>query len=146
MSRIFARRGADTPAAPLSARDTVETATPARAAISAMPTGPLASSSMPVSLSIAATSLTRRAPPGELVHMTSSPAPPPLQPLEAAGLLREAAAFYAENRRVSNMKARRLLGWQPAYPDFATGLRALSAIANPARASAPPPAAIAVQR
>lgn len=73
-------------------------------------------------------------------------APPPLQPLEAAGLSREAAAFYAENRRVSNMKARRLLGWQPAYPDFATGLRALSAIANPARASAPPPAAIAVQR
>lgn len=73
-------------------------------------------------------------------------APPPLQPLEAAGLSREAASFYAENRRVSNTKAKRLLGWQPAYPDFAAGLRALSAIASPARASAPPPAAMTVQR
>jgi hypothetical protein len=72
--------------------------------------------------------------------------PPPLQPLEGAGLSREAAAFHAENRRVSNIKAKRLLGWKPAYPDFAAGLRALSAIARPASASSPPPAAMAVQR
>lgn len=73
-------------------------------------------------------------------------APPPLQTLEDAALSREAAAFYAESRRVANSKAKRLLGWSPAYPDFAAGLRALSAIASPASASAPPPAATAVQR
>lgn len=72
--------------------------------------------------------------------------PPPLQTLEAAGLSREAAAFYAENRRVANTKAKRLLGWVPAYPDFTAGLRALSAITSPASASSPPPAAMAVQR
>jgi len=71
---------------------------------------------------------------------------PPLLSLDASGLGREARAFYAENRRVSNHKARRLLGWQPRYPDFGAGLRALSAIASPASASAPPPAAAAVQR
>lgn len=71
---------------------------------------------------------------------------PPLQSLDDAGLSREALAFYAENRRVSNAKAKRLLGWAPTYPDFASGLRALRAIASPASASTPPPAAIAVQR
>lgn len=71
---------------------------------------------------------------------------PPLLSLDASELSREALAFYAENRRVSNEKAKRLLAWKPTYPDFATGLRALSAIASPARASDPPPAAIAVQR
>ena len=71
---------------------------------------------------------------------------PPLLSLDASGLSREARAFYAENRRISNHKARRLLGWQPRYPDFGAGLRALSAIASPASASAPPPAATADQR
>ncbi len=37
-----------------------------------------------------------------------------------------ARSFYAENRRVANGKAKRVLGWTPAYPDFATGLRALA--------------------
>lgn len=71
--------------------------------------------------------------------------PPPLSPLNAAGLSREALAFYTENRRVSSGRAKRLLGWRPAYPDFATGLRALSAMTSPAMANVPPPAAIAVQ-
>lgn len=71
---------------------------------------------------------------------------PSLHTLEAAGLSREARAFYAENRRVSNEKAKRQLGWTPCYADFTSGLRALSAIANPAKASTPPPAAITVQR
>lgn len=71
---------------------------------------------------------------------------PPLLSLDASGLSREVLAFYAENRRVSNHKAKRLLGWQPRYPDFGAGLRALSAIASPASASVPPPAATAVQR
>lgn len=57
-----------------------------------------------------------------------------------------ARSFYAENRRVANGKAKRVLGWVPAYPDFATGLRALSAISNPAMATTPPPAASQDQR
>lgn len=51
-------------------------------------------------------------------------APPPLQTLDQAGLSPMARAFYAENRRVANGKARRVLGWRPRYPDYRTGLRA----------------------
>ena len=51
-------------------------------------------------------------------------APPPLQSLDAAGLSPQARAFYAENRRVANGKARRLLGWAPKYPTFREGLAA----------------------
>lgn len=72
--------------------------------------------------------------------------PPPLRSLDTAGLSPEARAFYAENRRVSSAKAKRLLGWTPAYPDFRSGLRALSAMARPTSASAPPDAAATVQR
>ena len=50
-------------------------------------------------------------------------APPPLQALEEAGLSPQARAFYAENRRVANGKARRVLGWQPRLADFRAGLR-----------------------
>lgn len=71
---------------------------------------------------------------------------PPLEQLEQAGLSPMARAFYAENRRVANNKAKRLLGWMPAYPDFASGLRAVSAIASPASASSPPAAARNDQR
>ncbi len=71
---------------------------------------------------------------------------PVLHTLDTAGLSREARAFYAENRRVSNEKAKRVLGWTPRYADFTSGLRALSAIASPASAKSPPPAAIGVQR
>lgn len=70
-------------------------------------------------------------------------APPPFVPL--ADLSPQARAFYAENRRVANGKARRVLGWAPAYPDFVTGLRALSATSRPAIATTPPAAANAVQ-
>lgn len=51
--------------------------------------------------------------------------PPPLLSLDAAGLSPQACAFYAENRRVANGKARRVLGWQPAFPSFREGLRAI---------------------
>ncbi|MES2288771.1 MAG: SDR family NAD(P)-dependent oxidoreductase [Pseudomonadota bacterium] len=71
-------------------------------------------------------------------------APPPFVSLESLSV--QARAFYAENRRVANGKAKRMLGWKPAYPDFATGLRALSAISSPANATTPPAAASAVQR
>jgi nucleoside-diphosphate-sugar epimerase len=36
-----------------------------------------------------------------------------------------ARAFYGENRRVANGRARRLLGWRPLYPNWRTGLAAL---------------------
>ncbi|MFC0589713.1 SDR family NAD(P)-dependent oxidoreductase [Novosphingobium aquiterrae] len=74
-------------------------------------------------------------------------APPPLHSLEEANLSPMARAFYAENRRVANGKARRVLGWEPRYPTYREGLRAClggdSAITSPASASAAPPAASA---
>ena len=78
-------------------------------------------------------------------ELTGAPYPL-LQTLDAAGLSREAQAFYAENRRVSNGKAKRVFDWHPIYADFTSGLRALKAIASPESANRPPPAAIAVQR
>jgi len=50
---------------------------------------------------------------------------PPLMPLDAAGLSPMARGFYAENRRVSNMKAKRLLHWQPQHPTYKQGLAAI---------------------
>ncbi len=50
---------------------------------------------------------------------------PPLQSLEEANLSPMALGFYAENRRVANGKAKRLLGWQLAYPDYEAGLAAI---------------------
>jgi nucleoside-diphosphate-sugar epimerase len=49
---------------------------------------------------------------------------PPLQTMDAANLSPMARAFYAENRRVANGKAKRLLGWQPLHSDFRAGLAA----------------------
>lgn len=51
--------------------------------------------------------------------------PPPLLSLEEAELSPMARAFYAENRRVANGKAKRVLGWVPAYPDYKAGLAAI---------------------
>jgi len=51
--------------------------------------------------------------------------PPPLRSLAEANLSPAARGFYGENRRVANGKARRLLGWRPAYPGYREGLRAL---------------------
>lgn len=67
--------------------------------------------------------------------------PPPLQTIEEAGLSPAARAFYAENRRIANGKAKRLLRWSPRYPDYRAGLRALIATTRPASASAQPEAA-----
>ncbi len=51
----------------------------------------------------------------------------PLPPVvDLATLSPMARDFYAENRRVANGKAKRVLGWAPAYPDFVSGLRALA--------------------
>lgn len=56
--------------------------------------------------------------------------PPPLQSLDQAGLSPMARAFYAENRRVANGKARRVLGWSPRYPSYREGLAACLASAE----------------
>lgn len=73
-------------------------------------------------------------------------APPPMQSLEEANLSPLALAFYAENRRVANGKAKRLLGWKPAFVTYREGLRALSASTRPTMASAAPAAASSDQR
>lgn len=73
-------------------------------------------------------------------------APPPLQSLEEANLSPMARGFYAENRRVANGKAKRVLGWKPAYPDYVAGLRALKAMTSPAVASDAPAIARKDQR
>ena len=52
-------------------------------------------------------------------------APPPLQSLEDAELSPMARGFYAENRRVANGKAKRVLGWRPRYPTYREGLASL---------------------
>jgi nucleoside-diphosphate-sugar epimerase len=50
---------------------------------------------------------------------------PPLETLEEANLSEMARGFYAENRRVANGKAKRVLGWRPLYPTYVEGLAAL---------------------
>ncbi|HEY0623881.1 NAD(P)-dependent oxidoreductase [Sphingomonas sp.] len=71
---------------------------------------------------------------------------PPLVPLEDANLSPAARAFYSENRRVANGKAKRILGWKPRYRDYRLGLRALNASTSPAPASSAPAAASSDQR
>jgi nucleoside-diphosphate-sugar epimerase len=66
---------------------------------------------------------------------------PPLVGIEEAGLSPMARGFYAENRRIANGKARRVLGWKPAFPDYQAGLRALIATHSPANVRAAPTAA-----
>lgn len=51
--------------------------------------------------------------------------PPPLETLEEADLSPMARGFYAENRRVANGKAKRVLGWRPRYPTYVEGLASL---------------------
>ncbi|WP_339694086.1 SDR family oxidoreductase [uncultured Parasphingorhabdus sp.] len=50
---------------------------------------------------------------------------PPLLSLEDANLSKAALGFYEENRRVANGKAKRLLNWEPRYPDYKSGLQSL---------------------
>lgn len=72
--------------------------------------------------------------------------PPPLLSLEQAALSPMAQAFYAENRRVANGRAKRLLGWRLRYPTYREGLRALNATTSPSSASAAPDPASSDQR
>lgn len=66
-------------------------------------------------------------------------APPPFVALETLSAM--AQGFYAENRRIANGKAKRVLGWTPLYADYRAGLRALNAtISPPITSAAPAPA------
>ena len=66
---------------------------------------------------------------------------PPLLSIDAAGLSPMAHGFYAENRRVANGKAKRLLNWQPRYPHYRSGLGACIATIRPSIANALPASA-----
>jgi len=37
----------------------------------------------------------------------------------------QAKRFYADNKRVSNARAKAELGWRPAYPTYREGLAAI---------------------
>ena len=65
----------------------------------------------------------------------------PLLSIEAAGLSPMARGFYAENRRVANGKAKRLLNWQPRYAHYRLGLGACIATTKPSIANALPASA-----
>ncbi|MFC4291525.1 SDR family oxidoreductase [Sphingorhabdus arenilitoris] len=81
----------------------------------------------------------------EYAAMLLGQEPPPMQSLDEAQLSPMALAFYAENRRVANRRAKRLLGWRLAYPNYCDGLRACMEISRPAMASTAPAAASADQ-
>jgi nucleoside-diphosphate-sugar epimerase len=55
---------------------------------------------------------------------------PPLLSLEDAQLSQMARGFYAENRRVSNRKAKRMLQWIPQYSTYKQGLKSLIDLQN----------------
>ena len=50
---------------------------------------------------------------------------PPEEPFEGAALSPMSRSFYGDNKRVSNAKAKALLGFTPLYPTFREGLTAL---------------------
>ena len=52
--------------------------------------------------------------------------PPPDEPFDGAPLSPMAQEFYADNRRVSIAKAKALLGFEPIYPTYREGLKALA--------------------
>lgn len=56
----------------------------------------------------------------EACRISGLPLPPLLAEQDAPPASR---AFYAENRRVANGKAKRVLGWKPVFADYRMGLR-----------------------
>jgi nucleoside-diphosphate-sugar epimerase len=52
-------------------------------------------------------------------------APPPPIPFEQADLSPMARSFYADNKRVSNDKMKRVLGYRLRYPSYRDGLKAI---------------------
>ena len=52
--------------------------------------------------------------------------PPPEEPFEGAALSEMSRSFYEDNRRVSNEKLKRELGFRPLFPTYREGLQALA--------------------
>jgi len=53
--------------------------------------------------------------------------PPPEQAFDADSLSPMARRFWAESKRISNARAKAVLGWRPAYPSYREGLAAVLA-------------------
>jgi nucleoside-diphosphate-sugar epimerase len=69
------------------------------------------------------------APPQEVVAYAAALLglePPPEEPFDEARLSPMAREFYADNKRVSIAKAKALIGFEPAYPTYREGLKALA--------------------
>lgn len=69
-------------------------------------------------------------------HMLGLPVPP-AQDFDEAQMSPMQASFYAECRRVSNARAKAVLGWRPRYPSWREGLAALIAEEKASTAPAP---------
>ena len=52
--------------------------------------------------------------------------PPPEEPFDEAQLSPRGREFYTDNKRVSIVKAKALLGFQPVYPSYREGLKVLA--------------------
>ncbi len=71
----------------------------------------------------------RRAPAAVVAHAAEllGIEPPPLVPLDAAGLSPMARSFYDDNKRVANRLLKTELGVTLRYPDYRAGLAAILA-------------------
>lgn len=63
--------------------------------------------------------------------------PPMEEAFDAGAMSAMLASFYAESRRVSNARARQVLGWRPRYPSYREGLAAIHALEKASTAPAP---------
>ena len=65
--------------------------------------------------------------------------PPPEEAFDQATMSPMAASFFMDEKRVSAAKAKRLLGFRPAYPTYREGLEALAAAGEGRGGSLPDP-------
>ncbi len=61
--------------------------------------------------------------------------PPPEEPFDPERMSPMAVSFYGRNKRVSNARLKRDLGWRPIYPTYREGLAALLAAGEGAQAA-----------
>jgi nucleoside-diphosphate-sugar epimerase len=57
-------------------------------------------------------------------QLIGAPIPPEIA-FDPGAMSAMAASFYAENRRVSNARAKAAVGWRPAFPTYREGLKAI---------------------
>lgn len=63
--------------------------------------------------------------------------PPMEEAFDTGAMSAMLASFYAESRRVSNARAKQVLGWRPAYPTYREGLAAIYEAEKASTAPAP---------